>query len=69
MVFAISLRSSTERHGDFLKACFTFPPRCPAGFWIFCLWLFWVFAVLLRFILMTPRYLFHLYSHAWEWTI
>ena len=38
-------------------------------FGFFCLWLFWVFAVLLRFILMTPRYLFHLYSHAWEWTI
>ena len=35
MVFATSLRSSTERHGDFSESVvFLFRPRCPFWFWV-----------------------------------
>ena len=61
MVSAFSLRSSTERHGDFSSesVVFHFLTRCPVGFWVFvcgcfgfCCFVFWSFQV-------TPRFLFH----------
>ena len=53
MVFAFSLRSSTERHGDFSESVvFHFLTRCPVGFWVFVCG---CFAVLFLVFLVTPR--------------